>query len=167
MPTRYQLEAAVTTACERLAEKDRPLFKRNVNERSLSHKFAIYLQQQVDAWTEGWDVDCEFNRDARDTGEDYVKQLDLINKFDSLTTNVHDEHAKTVFPDIIVHQRGFRNNLLVVEIKKNTATPASVAFDKQHKLQAYVHQMEYQAAVFVLLEMTNVSCSVEWIKHLG
>jgi DNA-directed RNA polymerase specialized sigma54-like protein len=166
MPTKDQLEAAVQAACDRLVKRDRPLFERSVNERSFSHKFAMYLQHEVDAWNESWDVDCEFNRDARDTGEDYAKQLDLIDKLDSLTTDVHDEHAKTVFPDVIVHRRGPGNNLLVVEMKKQTASAKDVAFDKNHKLPAYVNQLEYQAAAFIMIDLASVRCSIEWIKSL-
>lgn len=161
------MEAAVESACNRLVKQDRPLFVRNVNERSLSHKFAMYLEQEVDAWGEHWDVDCEFNRDARNTGEDYTKQLDLVDKLDSLILTVQDEHATTVFPDVIVHRRGPGNNLLVVEMKKDTATAKSVAFDRLHKLPAYVNQLEYQAAAFVQFDMVNMSFNVEWIKRLG
>lgn len=80
MPSHHQLNAAVRCACDRVVDKDRPLFERDVNERSISHRFAMYLQQEVDSWRDGWDVDVEFNRDVRDTGEDYAKQLGLAEK---------------------------------------------------------------------------------------
>jgi hypothetical protein len=166
VPTRNELEIAVEAACDRLIAKDRPLFVRDVNERSLSHKFANYLQEEVAKWGEGWDVDCEFNRDLQASGEDYAKRLHLIDKFDSMTTRVDDEHAKTVFPDVIVHKRGSRTNLLVAEMKKNMATDRSIAFDRQYKLPAYVQQLGYQAAVFVLLDMKAVQCHREWIRRL-
>ena len=136
MPTKELLEAAVDAACCQLVKRDRPLFERKVNERSFSHKFAMYLQQKVDAWKEGWDVDCEFNRDRKDTGGDYAKQLHLIDKINSLSTTVYDEDAKTVFPDVIIHRRGPGNNLLVAEMKKNTASYTDIAFDRLHKLPA-------------------------------
>ena len=164
MPTKELLEAAVDAACDQLVKRDRQLFKRNVNERSFSHKFAMYLQQEIEAWKEEWDIDCEFNRDAQDTGEDYAKQLQLVNKIDSLSTSVYDEDAKTVFPDVIIHRRGQGNNLLVVEMKKNTASNTNSAFDKLHKLPAYVNQLKYQSAVFILVDLENVQCVTEWIK---
>jgi hypothetical protein len=166
MPTKELLEAAVDTACDQLVKRDRLLFERKVNERSFSHKFAMYLQQEIEAWKEGWDVDCEFNRDAQETGEDYSKQLHLVNKIDSLSTSVSDEHAKTVFPDVIIHRRGSGNNLLVVEMKKNTASDTDIAFDKSHKMPAYVNQLGYQSSVFILIDLANVQCVAEWIKPL-
>ncbi|HVC98106.1 MAG TPA: hypothetical protein VND64_30830 [Pirellulales bacterium] len=165
--TQQHLESAINSACDRLIVNDRQLFARNVNERSFSHKFAMYLQDEVEKWTEEWDVDCEFNRDAQDTGEDYAKRLDLIDKIESLTTSVFDEHARTVFPDVIVHQRGPGNNLLVVEVKKGIADPISIEFDRRHKLPAYVKQLGYQAAAFLLLRMDDRDCQVEWIRKLG
>lgn len=166
MPTKELLETAVGAACDQLVKRDRPLFERNVNERSFSHKFAMYLQREIEAWKEGWDVDCEFNRDAQDTGEDYAKQLQLVNKIDSLSTSVCDEHAKTVFPDVIIHRRGQGNNLLVVEMKKNTASKTELAFDKLHKLPAYVNQLGYKSSVFILIDLENVQCVTEWLKPL-
>jgi DNA-directed RNA polymerase specialized sigma54-like protein len=167
MPTQDQLESAVKRACDQLIARDHALFERNVNERSLSHKFAIYLQQEVENWREGWEVDCEFNRDAQDTGEDYAKQLNLIDKLETFTTDVHDENATTVFPDVIIHKRGPGNNLLVVEIKKDTAPSKSIAFDKKDKLPAYVSQLDYQAAVFILLHMNKLDCEVTWMKRFS
>lgn len=166
MPTRTQLEIALERACNRLAETDRILFERKANERSLSHKLAIYLQDEVKNWEEGWDVDCEFNRDAQDTGEDYAKQLDLVQKLPSMMTDVHDDDATTVFPDIIVHKRGPGNNLLVVEVKKDTAPPRKIDFDKDDKLPAYVEQLGYQAAAFVLLRLKEMDCQIEWVRRL-
>ncbi len=166
MPTKALLEATIDAACCQLGKRDRRLFERKVNERSFSHKFAMYLQQEVDAWKEGWDVDCEFNRDRKNTGEDYAKQLHLIDKINSLSTTVYDEDAKTVFPDVIIHRRGSGNNLLVAEIKKDTASETDIAFDRLHKLPAYVNQLGYQASVFILIDLDSIKCVVQWIKPL-
>jgi hypothetical protein len=164
MPTPQQIESAVNEACRRLIERDRSLFERDVNERSLSHKFAQYLQDEVDEWGECWDLDCEFNRDARETGEGLIKRLHLEGKFPPYT-GVWDEHATTVYPDVIVHKRGpGNNNLLVVEMKKDTASSESIERDRSRKLPAYVRELGYQAAAFVLIRMVAIDYRIEWIQ---
>jgi hypothetical protein len=97
----------VLTALRRLVENDLYLLIVNANERSLSHCLAVYLRSEFAEL----DVDCEYNRDGIDP-----KQLPHLN----LYPDSQDEDAKTVFPDIIVHRRGSNENILVIEIKKNS-----------------------------------------------
>ena len=82
-----------------LFERDFFLLKNDVNERSITHKLAAYLQAEFP----NWDVDCEYNRDRHDP-----KCLEL-----PLRDNIwsDDVHAHTVFPDIIVHHRNTAENL--------------------------------------------------------
>lgn len=88
------------------AEKERNLLEANVNERSLTHKLAEYLQTVFP----GWSVDCEYNRLGQ-----MVKRLPPPER-----SNSDDTEERTIFPDIIVHKRGTNQNLLVVEAKKTT-----------------------------------------------
>jgi hypothetical protein len=113
------------------------LFETDVNERSISHKFASYLQEEF----EGWDVDCEYNRDHDDP-----KLLKLL-KVSTLGVKPDDVQARTVYPDIIVHHRGTEDNLLVIEIKK-TSNQLSNDFDIQ-KLEEYKRQLGYIYALFL------------------
>jgi len=46
-----------------LREKDRDLLDIDVNERTITHKLAEYLQNQFPSY----DVDCEYNRYEKDT----------------------------------------------------------------------------------------------------
>lgn len=91
-----------------LLKNDSFLLERGVNERSISHKLAEYLQAEFP----DWDVDCEYNLKGIE-----IKKLEGIQEC--------DEHRKTdrVLPDIIVHQRNTNNNLLVVELKKENLNP--------------------------------------------
>ena len=86
-----------------LFHKDSQLLKYQVSERAVSHKLAEYLQILFPEWH----VDCEYN--LRE--ENLVKELRGIQGC--------DEQKKTerIYPDIIVHHRGVRENLLVIEIK--------------------------------------------------
>lgn len=65
-------------------------------------------------------------------------------------TRTDDTDAKTIFPDVIVHQRGTDNNLIVIEAKKN----ANRDRDDQDlaKLQAFRGELGYRYAVFLKFE---------------
>lgn len=123
-------------ALDLLVQRDHELFELNVNERSLTHKLAEYLQPLFP----DWHVDCEYNR----KGHDDTKSLNLpVDEIDS-----DDTEARTVFPDIIVHRRGIPDNFLVIEVKKSNNP--NRARDYQ-KLEAFKSQLGYQHAAFVEL----------------
>jgi hypothetical protein len=89
----------------------------------VSHRLALYLETVL---PDEWNVDCEYNRNlARVKG--------LHPPPDPITWL--DTKAKTVYPDIIVHKRGTRDNLLIIEMKKSAVGEAS-DFDRD-KLRAY------------------------------
>ena len=101
------LDKKLKEALECLLDNDSYLLKKDLNERSISHRLAMYLQQMFD----GWDVDCEYNKD-----HDVTKKL--VNFPKQIPSD--DTNAKTVYPDIIIHHRGTTDNLLVIEMKKTT-----------------------------------------------
>lgn len=164
MPSEKQVKAAVSVAIDSLLQRDAFLLAKDVNERSISHRFAIHLQAEVEQWQEAWDVDCEYNRDFSDTGEPYSKQLDLI-EMDSFHVDVHDENATTVYPDVIVHRRGEPVNLLVIEMKKVSAGKDKKDFDQKRKLPAYMRQLDYKFGVFILVKTGDKpDCEVKYIE---
>ena len=55
---------------EKLITKDSHLLSIDINERSISHKLAIYIEEQLHETD--WDVDCEYNRNISN-----VKRLNL------------------------------------------------------------------------------------------
>ncbi len=127
----------VHKAIERFALYDSELLSIDCNERSITHRLAMYLQDEF----EGWDVDCEYNRDHH--SPDHVKRLYSL--IEQISTS--DTDAKTVFPDIIVHHRGTSENLLVIEVKKSR-NPEPDKRDKQ-KLQALKEELGYRYALFL------------------
>ena len=131
----------VETALDKLREQDAFLLENNVNERSISHKLATYLQEVF----VGWNVDCEYNRNHDNSR--LIKEL-IRTVRDS---GPDDEHARTVFPDIIVHRRGEPVNLLVIEIKKSTNPDRDASNKDKEKLEAYKRQLGYQRALFLTL----------------
>ena len=168
MTSKLQIVEAVENALKRLVSDDEYLLHHDVNERSLSHRFAMYLQREVDAWDEKWDVDCEYNRDI-EAGEYYSKRLNLTNKeLSHFHPSYDDENASTVFPDVIVHLRGKcksgQGNLLVVEMKKSTSGDNGT-FDKSKKLPGYCDQLGYRYAAFVMLKTRGQAAyELEWIR---
>lgn len=97
-----EIKERLNLAIEMLIKKDSYLLKNKVNERTVSHKLAEYLQILFSEYN----VDCEYNLKGPD-----VKRLEGIEDC--------NEQRKTdrIYPDIIIHKRNSNNNLLVIEIK--------------------------------------------------
>ncbi len=128
-------EKRILEAANHLLKHDGYLFTCDLNERSITHKFAEHLQREFPEW----DVACEYNRDHHDP-----KRLDLPPRH-YISSN--DLHAKTVFPDIIIHKRGTDNNFIVIEVKKSS-NPESDEWDMS-KLTEFKKQLGYIIALFV------------------
>lgn len=140
---------AVIRALSELLNNDQDLLGIDANERSITFRFAMYLQQHFPDWT----VDCEYNRDGTEP-----KRLGHL----ELYPDSEDDEAKTVFPDVIVHRRGTRNNYLVLEFKKATSR-----VDRQidlRKLRGYKQQLGYEHALFVEVgtEGQAIITMIEW-----
>jgi hypothetical protein len=90
------IKEKINSALSIFIDNDIDLIKLDVDERSITHKIAHYLE---DFFPE-WDIDCEYNRDR-----DKIKK-----RFDDITL---------VRPDIIIHKRNISNNLLIIEVKKS------------------------------------------------
>jgi hypothetical protein len=116
IPTANEVRANLRNAIRTLYERDRHLLVVGANERAITHRLAVYLEQIFD----GWDVDCEYNRVGADPKriDDFEDQLRCVNTNEDPS---RDTYGKTVFPDIIVHKRDTPNNLLVVEAKKQSS----------------------------------------------
>ena len=123
----------VRTSLKRLIAKDADLFEADANERSISHRLAIYLEEEF----QGWNVDCEYNRDGHEP-----KRLQLNPE----TIQSDDEQGTTVYPDIIVHQRGKPKNHLVLEIKKCNGGSCDKGL---RKLRALRKELGYTFALFL------------------
>jgi hypothetical protein len=133
------VQRLVRQAIEQLFEYDYLLLDYDANERSITHKLGEHLAPFFRD-NKLLSVDCEYNRYERDPKYvDYPK-----------ATNTADTDARTVYPDVIVHQRGKKeNNLLVIEVKRSTnnaswdtdlAKLADIAKDKNY---------EYRFGVFL------------------
>lgn len=131
----------VKDALEAFYREERLLLDVNASERSISHKLAEHLQDQF----RRLNVDCEYNRRGND-----IKRLQFPG--DS-SARMDDLEAKTVFPDIIVHERGHDdNNLLVIEIKKSSSG-LNRNYDYE-KLRAFtINPYRYKHGLFLLFDV--------------
>ena len=122
------------------------LLDKDAGERALTHRLAVHLEQQF----AGWQVDCDYDR----LGE---RTLRLPH---GTIISTDDHLGKSIYPDIVVHQREIPNNLLTVEVRKS-ANHQPLAHD-QHKLRALTDPhlwFAYWIGVFVTLGRKQVTMS--------
>jgi hypothetical protein len=96
------------------------LLEKDLGERALTHRLAVHLERHYP----GWQVDCDYNR----LGE---RTLRLPH---GTIVSTDDTLGKSIFPDIVVHQREIPNNLLAIEVRK-ASNHQPIEHD-QHKLKA-------------------------------
>ena len=120
------------------------LLDKDCGERALTHRLAVHLERQFS----GWDVDCEYDR----LGE---RTLRLPRG----TLDSTDDHlAKSVFPDIVVHQREIPNNLVAIELRKDS-NHQPIEHDR-HKLVALTDPhiwFAYWIGLLLILSRNNVT----------
>ena len=78
-----------------------------------------------------------------------------------------DLEAKTVFPDIIVHQRGTRENLLIIEAKKSSSKVQD-EFDRGKLAQFKADPFNYRYALFIKFNVgatAGKTPHVEWVTN--
>lgn len=149
----YQIKRRLELAIATLRVNDNYLLENDVNERSITHKLATYMEQ---TFGKTYDIDCEYNRNIDDIKKIIIlesKWNELNNpavlREDSMFSEILLE--KTVFPDIIVHKRGKpSNNLLIIEVKKSTS-PVNEAYDIE-KLKCYTspsNNLKYKYGIFI------------------
>lgn len=130
----------VKEALNKFMENDKILLNIDANENAMSHKIAGYLDDEF----ENGDVDCEYNRQSKDS-----KNIsDICSEFDN------------VRPDIIVHKRVENFNHLVIEIKKD----ASEDNKKKdiRKLYWLKKKFNYKYALFINFNTKKLNPECIW-----
>ena len=125
-------------------EKEKTIIKNDTNERTLTQRLAFYLELQLrkNIKYENYSVDCEYNRKEED-----IKRL----KFGKNTDK------KEIYPDIIVHQRKIKNNLIAIEMKKTTSRKTDKIKDIE-KLKALTDEKNcysYILGIYFELDITD------------
>ena len=129
------------------------LLKNNLNERSITHKLAEYIQK----YFSDYNVDCEYNRNMAD-----IKKIELISQKNISETDA-EGNTVSVYPDIIIHKRGSNDsNLIVIEVKKeaNVCKKWEESSDFK-KLEAFTKSdgLKYKYGIYLEL---NKNCP--WIE---
>src|SRR6202171_3632907 len=95
----------VVGALKEIYARETFLFEKDLGERTLTHRLAVHVEKQFS----GWQVDCDYNR----LGE---RTLRLPH---GTIVSTDDHLGKSVYPDIVVHQREIPNNLLPGEARQD------------------------------------------------
>jgi hypothetical protein len=137
----------VVTALSEFYAREAFLFEKDLGERTLTHRLAVYLEKQF----QGWEVDC-----------DYSRLGDRTLRLPKGTIVSTDDHlGKSIFPDIVVHQREIPNNLLAIEVRK--ASNHQPPEHDQHKLQALTDPhlwFAYGTGIYLVLGKSSVVSDV-------
>lgn len=143
MPEFDEVRRKIEKALRLLYKNDLFLITNTTNERSITHKFAEYIQFLFPEWN----VDCEYNR----KGEGESKKID---------------GQKTSYPDIIVHLRNTKHNLLIIEAKKSSACHNDVKEDKA-KIKKYIENQEYgyKFGLWVCFYEEIEKTKMDWFKN--
>ncbi|MBL8868909.1 MAG: hypothetical protein JNK90_03895 [Planctomycetaceae bacterium] len=146
MIAQNQANTILKRAFFNVCKYDEYLLRTNANERSVTHRFAVYIEQELANLDldQRIDVDCEYNRYY----EEPKRLLSFKRKLDS-----DDASGVIAYPDIIVHIRGTEANLIVIEVKlvgaARKCTLASDCSCDRCKLRAYKEDLKYEHAFFV------------------
>ena len=144
----------VIAALQEFYAQEQFLLERDLGERTLTHRLAVYLERQF----VGWQVDCNYDR----LGE---RTLRLPRGSIGST----DDHlGKSIYPDVVVHQREIPNNLLAVEIRK-ASNHTSLEHD-QHKLAALTDAhvwFAYWIGVLLVLDKHHVTISEVYVSGVA
>ena len=144
------IEEAIFKSTSQLIRCDSEILINDINERSISHKLATYLEP----YFLGWNIDCEYNRN-----HDAPKRLEIKRR----NIQSDDTQATTVYPDIIIHHRGTDDNLVVIEMKKTTSNEDDT-YDIG-KLHAFKSQLGYKFAIFIKVK-TQGQAEIEEIRWI-
>ena len=137
----------VVTALREFYAQETWLLEHDLGERALTHRLAVHLEPQF----QGWQVDCDYDR----LGE---RTLRLPH---GTIVSTDDHLAKSIYPDIVVHQREIPNNLLAIEVRK--ASNHQPPEHDRHKLQALTDPhlwFAYWIGVYLVLGKKSVVSDV-------
>jgi hypothetical protein len=147
-----EIKGAIASALERIYTNDLSLIERKAHERSIAFRFGLYFSEVVAQTSFGGDdelvIDFDYNRNQYN-----VKNMHGFNP----------KHG--VFPDVILHHRGFNDkNIVVIEFKGHWSGNGN----DHEKLCGFTHQQQndyhYGLGVFIRLGEALNSCVINYYK---
>lgn len=135
----------INDACKMLEINDSNLFDLEIHERTLTHRLAVYLEQLLpyEYKDSNYTVDCEYNRD-------YFAEKAI--HYDD------NDNTSSILPDIIIHQRCLKWNLLIIEAKKDSTE--STRKNDVRKLIQYTKEYRYKYAIFIDFRLDVKNCDI-------
>ena len=140
----------VVDALKEFYARENYLLEKDFGERALTHRLAVHVERQFS----GWEVDCDYNR----LGERTLR----LPKGTIISTD--DEIGKSVYPDIVVHQREIPNNFIAIEVRK--ASNHQPHEHEQHKMRALTDPhlwFAYRIGVLLTLARKAVTSSEVYV----
>lgn len=126
------------------------VLEKDLGERTLTHRLAVLVEVHFP----GWEVDCDYDR----LGE---RTLRLPH---GSVISTDDHLGKSIYPDIVVHQRDIPNNLLAIEVRK-AVNHQPIEHDRQ-KLKGLTDPhlwFAYAIGVLLTLAKKNVAASEVYV----
>lgn len=157
---REKIDILLNKALIELYAKDFLLIDPNydINERSVSHKLASYIDDSLKAEFQNLDVDVEYNRMSIAYGENGIDVGNVVAK--AIRYEEHPQKESYVYPDIIIHKRNQSENVVIIEIKmswKNNRKKLDY-----EKINQYLEQLNYQYGIFIELHPTLEKTTLEY-----
>jgi hypothetical protein len=140
----------VVAALQEFYAAEAYLLDRDLGEHTLTHRLAVYVEKRFP----GWQVDCNYDR----LGERMLRMPH------GAIISTDDHLGKSVYPDIVVHQREIPNNLLAIEVRK--ASNHQPLEHDQHKLAALTDPrvwFAYWIGVLLTLAKTDIASSEVYV----
>jgi hypothetical protein len=141
----------VVAALKEFYAREAYLFEHDLGERALTHRLAVQAQRQFP----DFEVDCDFDRLGQRT----------LNLPRGSIVSTDDHLGKSVYPDIVVHQRAVPKNHIAIEVRK-ASNHQPIEHDRQ-KLSALTDQniwFAYWIGVLVLLSRNGVTGSEVYVS---
>jgi hypothetical protein len=127
------------------------LFEHDLGERALTHRLAVHVERQFP----DFEVDCDFDRLGPRT----------LNLPHGSIVSTDDHLGKSIYPDLVVHQRAVPNNLFAIEVRK-AVNHQAIEHDR-HKLRALTDPhiwFAYWIGVLLTLGKTGVTSSEVFVS---
>lgn len=164
-----EIQEIVNTAITALQDNDAFLLKQDISEWAISHKLAVYLDDKFPDCK----VDCEYNGYAKaDNNKKYIMTLwQRLSELGKLKDSDGDEETlkRSVYPDIIVHQRGKEYNLLILEVKKEKNDDKDFDREKicRYTSPEYENQLNYKLGALIIFTTgkDEIPYEVEWYQN--
>lgn len=148
-----EIKGAIASALERVYSQDFSLIERRAHERSIAFRFGLYFCEIIQFTSFGDDAELTIDFDYNRNGEG-VKDMEGFSL------------SHGVYPDIILHRRGFNNkNVVAFEFKGYWTADGR----DEEKLMGFTHptrnNYQYGLGAFIRFGETLDNCEVVYYKN--